>query len=107
MFCPNCGYENDDDSLFCEKCGAAINNYPNQPNQTMNNGGSTKRPYAPNKVSPIAETLPLIATIIFVSVFIIGFLSFLGLIRFSVLGIILVIIAISIVVVILKKITSK
>ena len=107
MFCPNCGYENDDDSLFCEKCGAAINNYPNQPNQTMNNGGSTKRPYAPNKVSSIAETLLLIATIIFVSVFIIGFLSFLGLIRFSVLGIILVIIAISIVVVILKKITRK
>lgn len=26
MFCPNCGYENDDDSLFCEKCGAAFNN---------------------------------------------------------------------------------
>ena len=107
MFCPNCGYENDDDSLFCEKCGAALNSRQNLQYQTMNTGGSTKRPDAPNKVSPIAETLPLIATIIFVSVFIIGFLSFLGLVRFSVLGIILVIIAISIVVVILKKITRK
>ena len=107
MFCPNCGYENDDDSLFCEKCGAAMNNHPNQPNQTMNTGGSTKKHDAQNKVSPIAETLPLIATIIFVSVFIIGFLSFLGLVRFSVLGIILVIVAISIVVVILKKTTMK
>ncbi len=107
MFCPNCGYENPDDSMFCEKCGTALNNHQNQPNQTMNNGGSTKRPDAPNKVSPIAEAIPLIATIIFVSVFIIGFLSFLGLIRFSVFGIIHVIIAISIVVVILKKITGK
>ena len=107
MFCPNCGYENDDDSLFCEKCGTAFNNHQNQPNQTMNTGGSTKRPDSPKKVSPIAENLPLIATIIFVSFFIIGFLSFLGLVRFSVLGIILVIIAISIVVVILKKITRK
>ncbi len=106
MFCPNCGYENPDDSMFCEKCGTALNNHQNQPNQTMNTGGSTK-PDALIKNSPIAENLPLIATIVFVSVFIIGFLSFLGLIRFSVFGIIHVIIAISIVVVILKKITGK
>lgn len=26
MFCPKCGYENDEDSKFCEKCGIALKN---------------------------------------------------------------------------------
>ena len=24
MFCKNCGYENDDDALYCENCGANL-----------------------------------------------------------------------------------
>lgn len=25
MFCPECGSKNEDDALFCEKCGTSLN----------------------------------------------------------------------------------
>jgi len=68
MFCPNCGNEIDDDSVFCPNCGCNVNaadtqnqpqdqqqNQPQDQSQTAN-ANSDWQPYNATGVNPSVNT---------------------------------------------------
>lgn len=70
MFCPNCGTENQENSKFCERCGAVIESKPIQSTQTQSAPQSTvqmgvlpkKRHYKKIIAAAIAVALLIIVT---------------------------------------------
>lgn len=101
MFCRNCGHEIPDDSKFCESCGAVLQNDARQVSPKYDGGNYTKNE-ASDKSSGINGGLSLIVSIVIVSVFLVGILSLLELVDFSVRSIILVIFGTSVGVIVTK-----
>ncbi len=57
MFCPNCGFQNSDDSRFCAGCGAPINGAAEPQAQTQNYQQTYQPQYQPAKSNNFMDNI--------------------------------------------------